>query len=69
MKEFGHTEKVQEVVGLFQITIMVKKYHYSSLVSKWDSHSDKGEAPAGETSEAWIWTKFGQQVPFYYDYD
>ena len=43
--------------------------HYSSLVSKWDSHSDKGEAPAGETSEAWIWTKFGEQVAFYYDYD
>ena len=46
-----------------------KKYHYSSLVSKWDSHSDKGEAPAGETLEAWIWTEFGEQVPFYYDYN
>ncbi|MBZ4302762.1 lactococcin 972 family bacteriocin, partial [Streptococcus pneumoniae] len=46
-----------------------KKYHYSSVVSKWDSHSDKGSAPAGKTSEAWIWTKFGEQVSFYYDYD
>lgn len=46
-----------------------KKYHYSSLVSRWDSHSNKGEAVAGETSEAWIWTKFGEQVSFYYDYD
>ena len=46
-----------------------QKYHYSSLVSKWDSHSDKGSAPAGETSEAWIWTKFGEPVAFYYDYD
>ncbi|HFN0085140.1 TPA: lactococcin 972 family bacteriocin, partial [Streptococcus pneumoniae] len=26
-------------------------------------------APAGKTSEAWIWTKFGEQVSFYYDYD
>lgn len=62
-------EKVQEVVGLFQITIMVKKYHYSSLVSRWNSHSDKGEAPAGKTSYAWIWTKWGEQVAFYCDYD
>ena len=46
-----------------------KKYHYSSLVSRWDSHSDKGEAPGGETSEAWIWTKWREQVAFYYDYD
>ena len=46
-----------------------KKYHYSSLESRWDSHSDKGEASAGETSEVWIWTKFGEQVSFYYNYD
>ena len=46
-----------------------KKYHYSSLVSRWNSHSDKEEAPAGKTSEAWIWTEFGEQVAFYYDYD
>ncbi len=26
-----------------------KKYHYSSVVSKWDGHSDKGSAPAGKT--------------------
>ena len=36
-----------------------KKYHYSSLVSRWDSHSDKGSAPDGETSHAWNWTKWG----------
>lgn len=46
-----------------------KKYHYSSIVSRWDGHSDKGEAVAGKTSEAWIWTKFGEQVSFFYDYD
>ena len=46
-----------------------KKYHYSSIVSRWDSDSDKGEAPAGKTSYAWIWTKWGEQVSFYYDYD
>ena len=46
-----------------------KKYHYSSLVSRWNSHSDKGEAVAGKTSEAWIWTEFGEQVSFFYDYD
>lgn len=45
-----------------------KKYHYSSVVSRWDSDSDKGEAPAGKTSYAWIWTKWGEQVAFYYDY-
>lgn len=45
-----------------------KKYHYSSVVSRWDSHSDKGEAPAGKTSYAWIWTEWGEQVAFYYDY-
>ncbi|NMH06976.1 lactococcin 972 family bacteriocin, partial [Streptococcus pneumoniae] len=46
-----------------------KKYHYSSLVSRWNSHSDKGEASAGKTSYAWIWTKWGEQVAFYCDYD
>lgn len=46
-----------------------KKYHYSSIVSRWDGHSDKGEAPAGKTSYAWIWTKWGEQVAFYCDYD
>ncbi|VLI28334.1 lactococcin 972 family bacteriocin [Streptococcus pneumoniae] len=41
----------------------------SSIVSRWDGHSDKGEAPAGKTSYAWIWTKWGEQVAFYCDYD
>lgn len=25
--------------------------------------------PAGKTSYAWIWTKWGEQVAFYCDYD
>lgn len=62
-------EKVQEVVGLFQITIMVKNIIIHPSWSRWDGHSDKGEAVAGKTSEAWIWTKFGEQVSFFYDYD
>ena len=45
-----------------------KKYHYSSVVSRWNSDSDKGEPPAGKTSYAWIWTEWGEKVAFYYDY-
>lgn len=54
--------------GAFSNYYHGSKYHTSTVVSRWNSNSDRGVAPAGKTSYAFIRTSFGEQVAFYYKY-
>ncbi|MCS4488705.1 lactococcin 972 family bacteriocin [Streptococcus sciuri] len=54
--------------GAFSNYYHGSRYHTSTVVSRRDSHSDKGEASAGKTSYARIKTSFGEQVAFYYNF-
>lgn len=55
--------------GAFSNYYHGSKYHSSTVVSRWNSNSNKGYAPAGQTSKAWIKTQFGEQYAFYYDFN
>lgn len=45
-----------------------KKYHYSSVISRKDADSARGEAEAGKTSYASISIVKDEKAAFYYDY-
>lgn len=54
--------------GAFSNYYHGSKYHTSTVVSRWNSNSSRGAAPAGQTSYAYIDTSFGEQAAFYYNY-
>lgn len=55
--------------GAFSNYYHGSKYHSSTVVSRWNSRSNRGYAYAGRTSYAYIPTKWGEQVAFYYNYN
>lgn len=55
--------------GAFSNYYHGSKDHSSTVVSRANSHSDKGYAGPGETSYAWIKTYFGEPVSFFYDHE
>ncbi|MGU8064477.1 lactococcin 972 family bacteriocin [Streptococcus suis] len=46
-----------------------KKYHYSSVISRKDADSSRGEVKATKTSYATIKIVKDEKAAFYYDYD
>ncbi|CYU59716.1 lactococcin 972 family bacteriocin [Streptococcus suis] len=60
---------VIEVERHIQTTTMEKKYHYSSVISRKDADSSRGEAEATKTSYATIKIVKDEKAAFYYDYD
>lgn len=55
--------------GAFSNYYHGSKHHSSTVVSRKNSNADKKEAPAAQTSKAFIKTTFGEKVAFYYDYE
>lgn len=55
--------------GAFSNYYHGSKKHSSTVVSRWNSDFDKGDAGPGETSYAFMRTGIGEKMAFYYDYE